>query len=246
MHHWAGACFVFHLFCSIIRNQDFKELPSCLINQASLLHINSPTSHTIIPNHIRCHRHSRCLISVPIAHTDNHFSFFFYTQKKHLFLYHTHHRNPSRYVIAFAHKWSHSFSWTLFSFARACHPASHARRLIGTSWEVRYFQSHLHSPHSRFNKQLFLILAPLWVAKYLPSMIILTLLLEHLKCCLISAWRSLNNTFTFLLFKLILVWQTEIKTSPSWILKVQVLKWFPPSKRFPVVFLLPLLLARQR
>lgn len=112
--------------------------------------------------------------------------------------------------------------------------------------EVRYFQSHLHSPHSRFNKQLFLILAPLWVAKYLPSMIILTLLLEHLKCCLISAWRSLNNTFTFLLFKLILVWQTEIKTSPSWILKVQVLKWFPPSKRFPVVFLLPLLLARQR
>lgn len=107
-HHWAGARFVFHLFCSIIRNQDFKELPSCLINQASLLHINSPTSHTIIPNHIRCHRHSRCLISVPIAHTDILFFFFLFTRKKNTCFFIAHHRNPSRYAIALAHKWSHS------------------------------------------------------------------------------------------------------------------------------------------
>lgn len=195
------------------------------------MHINSLTSRTIIPNHIRCHRHSRCL-SPCQSRTQIFFIFFFFHAKKHFFLYHIHHRNPSRYAVALAHKLSHSLSWNFILF-RMCLSSSLARsspdRYIMTGihrnfWnshlrEFRYFQSHLPSPLSCFNKQ-FLILAPLWVARYLPSMIILTLLLDHLKCCLISAWRSLDNAFTFFVFKLILVRQTEIKTLPSWILKV--------------------------
>lgn len=143
-HHWAGARFVFCLFCSIIRNQDFKA--SFLFNKPGLplayklTHLTHYYSkpHSLSPS-------QSMFISVPIAHTDILHLFFFFTQKNTSFFI--------TYTIVIRHVMqllshincptlSHE---TLFSFACACHPASHARRLIGTSWQEFSGTSGIHT-----------------------------------------------------------------------------------------------------
>lgn len=87
-HHWAGARFVFCLFCSIIRNQDFKA--SFLFNKPGLplayklTHLTHYYSkpHSLSPS-------QSMFISVPIAHTDILHLFFFSRKKTLLSLSHT-------------------------------------------------------------------------------------------------------------------------------------------------------------